>query len=104
MGTGVHGAESLPGEHRHALQRRNGQGARQGLAGGPRAQLGSDEAAGNWLYTPLNDLGGITPAEAVQHTQLDRVKQILADEAQRQKRSQTVVPLNALEGRRAVSG
>lgn len=69
-----------------------------------RAQLGSDEAAGNWLYTPLNDLGGITPAEAVQHTQLDRVKQILADEAQRQKRSQTVVSLNALEGRRAVSG
>ena len=69
-----------------------------------RAQLGGDEAAKNWLYTPRNDLGGITPAEAVQHTQLDRVKQILADEVQRQKRGQTVVSLNALEGRRVVTG
>jgi hypothetical protein len=69
-----------------------------------RKSLGGDEAANAWLYTPRNDLGGITPAEAVEHTQLDRVIQILADEAQRQKRSQTVVSLNALEGRRAVSG
>ncbi len=69
-----------------------------------RKSLGGDEAANAWLYTPRNDLGGITPAEAVGHTQLDRVIQILADEAQRQKRSRTVVSLNALDGRRAVSG
>jgi hypothetical protein len=68
-----------------------------------RAQLGGDEDARNWLYTPRNDLGGITPAEAIQHTQLDHVQQILADEA-REKRSQTVVVLNAVEARRAMAG
>ena len=69
-----------------------------------RESLGSDEAARTWLFTPRNDLGGITPAEAVQHTQLDRVKQILAEEARRQKRGQTVVSLNPPEGRRVVGG
>ena len=69
-----------------------------------RESLGSDEAARTWLFTPRNDLGGITPAEAVQHTQLDRVKQILAEEARRQKRGQTVVSLNPPEGRRVAGG
>ena len=69
-----------------------------------RESLGGDEAARTWLFTPRNDLGGITPAEAVQHTQLDRVKQILADEARRQKRGQTVVSLNPPEGRQVVGG
>jgi hypothetical protein len=69
-----------------------------------RESLGSDEAARTWLFTPRTDLGGITPAEAVQHTQLDRVKQILAEEARRQKRGQTVVSLNPPEGRRVAGG
>jgi hypothetical protein len=69
-----------------------------------RASIGDDDAAKTWLFTPRNELGGISPAEAVQHTQLDRVKQILADEAQRLKRNQTVVQLNPVGAKRGRAG
>lgn len=70
-----------------------------------RESIGDDDAAKTWLFTPRNELGGISPAEAVQHTQLDRVKQILANEqAQRRKRNQTVIQLNSTEGKRVRAG
>jgi len=31
------------------------------------AKLGDKAAAGNWVFTPNSELGGITPAEAVQY-------------------------------------
>ena len=45
-------------------------------------ELGSKVAAENWVFAPHADLGGITPAEAVQYkTHATGVKRLLESEA-----------------------
>ncbi|HET7252456.1 MAG TPA: MbcA/ParS/Xre antitoxin family protein, partial [Xanthobacteraceae bacterium] len=52
------------------------------LLGQAEAALGSKAAAENWVFMPHTDLGGITPAEAVQHkTHATGVRRLLESEA-----------------------
>lgn len=56
------------------------------LLGQAEAALGSKAAAENWVFMPHTDLGGITPAEAVQHkTHATGVRRLLESEASRRR-------------------
>ena len=61
------------------------------------SELGSKVAAQNWIFSPNADLGGITPAEAVQYTtRATGVKRLLESEASArrvQARAERPVPV-----------
>jgi hypothetical protein len=67
------------------------------------SELGSKVAAQNWIFSPNADLGGITPAEAVQYTtRATGVKRLLESEASArrvQARAERPVPV-LIEGGR----
>jgi hypothetical protein len=68
-----------------------------------RATLGSKGAAEDWVFMPNGELGGITPAEAVQYKRhATRVRRLLESEGTRRRRetrSDPPVPV-VIEGRR----
>jgi len=67
------------------------------------SELGSKVAAQNWIFSPNADLGGITPAEAVQYTtRATGVKRLLESEAsarREQARAERPLPV-VIEGGR----
>jgi hypothetical protein len=69
------------------------------------SELGSKVAAQNWIFSPNADLGGITPAEAVQYTtRATGVKRLLESEAsarREQARAERPVPVIIEGGRGA---
>ena len=72
-----------------------------------KVALGSETAAGDWVFAPNGDLNGITPAEAVQYkTQATGVGRLLEAEAVRRReevRSERPTPV-VIEGGRSASG
>ena len=49
---------------------RNASAARDDLVGKAEKALGAQSDAEDWVFTPHKKLGGITPAEALQHKSL----------------------------------
>jgi hypothetical protein len=76
-----------------------------GLLAQANLTLGSDTAARDWVFAPNRDLGGITPAEAVQYkTQATGVARLLEAEAVRrpeEARSERLMPVVVEGGRNA---
>ena len=72
-----------------------------------KVALGSETAAGDWVFAPNDDLEGITPAEAVQYkTQATGVGRLLEAEAVRRReeiRSERPTPV-VIEGGSSASG
>jgi energy-coupling factor transporter transmembrane protein EcfT len=70
------------------------------------SELGSKVAAQNWIFSPNADLGGITPAEAVQYTtRATGVKRLLESEAsarREQARAERPLPV-VIEGGRGAA-
>jgi Protein of unknown function (DUF2384) len=79
--------------------------ALRGLLAQANLTLGSDTAARDWVFAPNRDLGGITPAEAVQYkTQATGVGRLLEAEAVRrpeEARSERLMPVVVECGRNA---
>jgi hypothetical protein len=74
------------------------------LLGEAESEFGSKVAAENWVFTPHVDLGGITPAEAVQYkTHATGVKRLLRNEASaRRKEARADRPV-VIEGGRGAA-
>jgi hypothetical protein len=67
--------------------------ALKGLLHRAQLTLGTQAAAANWVFTPHNDLGGITPAEAIQYrTRANGVLRLLESEAPHQEPHSKAVP------------